>query len=96
MVPIRCDTPWGQTDMPMVTGFMAIPPNHSGQIGRAIFRVLGLDSKIRGDYPASIEAFEAEAIPGAHQVLGIIYDRAGNELPRVVPRLVSVNMQPGY
>ncbi len=110
MLPIRCDTPWSQADVPMVTGLMAIPPNHSGQIGRVVFRVMGLDSKIRGDYPASIETFEAEgsfqravarwpvaeAIPGAHQVLGIVYDKAGNELTRVAPRLVSVNMQPGY
>jgi hypothetical protein len=37
-----------------------------------------------------------EAAPGSYVPLGIVYDRAGNELLRVAPRLVSVNNSPGY
>ena len=62
------------------------------------------------DYPATIETFEAVgnfqravahwpsdvAIPGAYQLTGIVYGKDGNELTRVAPRMVSVNMTPGY
>jgi hypothetical protein len=36
------------------------------------------------------------ATPGLHHVTAILYDRAGQELGRVAPRLVSVGMRPGY
>jgi hypothetical protein len=110
MFPIRCDTPWGQPAKPHVTGWMALPPNFSDQIGKVAFRVLDLDGKKLGEFDVKIETFEAEgnfrrasaqwssdlAIPGAHHLLGVIYDKSGKELTRIAPRLVSVNMQPGY
>jgi len=36
------------------------------------------------------------AAPGTYHLLGIVYDKAGKELTRVAPRMVSANMQPGY
>lgn len=110
MAPIRCDTAWTQKTKPQVTGYMALPPNHQSEIGKVIFRIVGLDGQTLGEFPGMIETFAAEgdfrraradwpaelAVPGAHQVLGIILDPAGKELSRVAPRLVSVNMLPGY
>jgi hypothetical protein len=89
---------------------MAIPPNQSDQIGKVLFRVLGLDGRKLGDYEGKIETFEAEGgfqravaqwpnelvAPGAFHLLGIVHDKSGKELTRVAPRMVSVNMQPGY
>ncbi|HZQ45438.1 MAG TPA: sugar-binding protein [Verrucomicrobiae bacterium] len=110
MAPIHCDTPWGQKTKPHVTGHMALPPNQTDQIGKVVFRILGLDGKKLGDFPGTIETFATDgnfqrataqwptdlALPGAHELLGIIYDKSGKELTRVAPRLVSVNMNPGY
>lgn len=110
MFPIRCDTAWGQPTKPMVTGYMALPPNHAGMIGRVEFEVLGMNGKSLGGFPAKIETFEATgnfrrasaqwpadlAAAGAYHVVGAVYDKAGKELARVAPRLVSVNMTPGY
>ena len=110
MMPIRCDTPWTQNMKPQVTGYLAMPPNQSDQIGKVIFRVLDLKGGTLGEFPGQMETFEAEgnfqravarwpsdlASPGAHQLLGIVYDKGGKELTRVAPRLVSVNMNPGY
>lgn len=110
MMPMRCDTPWGQNTRPQVTAFMAVPPDHADSIGKIAFRLLGLNGKTLGEFPAEIQTFEAEgnfrramarwpsdlAAPGAHQVLGIVYGKSGKELTRVAPRLVSVNMAPGY
>jgi hypothetical protein len=110
MFPIRCDTAWSQKTQPHVTGLMAIPPTHTESIGKVAFRILGLDGKVAGEFPATIETFEQQgkfqrataewptelAVPGAHHVLGVIYDKAGKELTRVAPRMVSVNMTPGY
>jgi Carbohydrate family 9 binding domain-like len=110
MMPIRCDTAWTQSTQPRVTGSMAIPPDQGDQIGKVVFRVLGLDGKTLGDFPGSVETFEEQgrfrraqaqwptelAVPGAHLLLGLVYDRQGQELARVAPRLVSVNMTPGY
>jgi hypothetical protein len=110
MMPIRCDAAWTQDNKPYVTGFMAIPPNHSGEIGKVVFRLLGLDEKAIGDIEGEIETIEAEgnfqravarwpgelAAPGTYHLLGIVYDKSGKELTRVAPRMVSVNMQPGY
>ena len=36
------------------------------------------------------------AAPGLHHVTAIVFDRDGQELTRIAPRLVSVNMNPGY
>lgn len=110
MFPIRCDTVWTQPTKPQVLGYMALPPNHTDQIGKVVFRVVGLDGKTLGDFPAKVESFEPAgnfqrasaqwpndaAIPGAHVLLGIVYDKSGKELTRVAPRMVSVNMTPGY
>ncbi len=110
MMPIRCDTAWTQNSKPQVTGLMVVPPNHSDEIGKVVFRLLGLDEKHLGDFEGEIETFESEgkfqravahwpsdlAAPGSYYLLGIVYDKAGKELTRVAPRMVSANMQPGY
>jgi hypothetical protein len=110
MFPIRCDTPWGQPAKPHVLGYMALPATQTEQIGKVIFRIVGLDGKTLGDFPGTIETFEPEgnfqrasaqwpadlAPPGAHQLLGLVYDKSGKELTRLAPRMVSMNMTPGY
>lgn len=110
LCPIRCDTAWSQPGKPQVLGYMALPPNHTAAIGRVAFRVVGLDGEKLGEFEGKIETFEAQgnfrrasaqwpndlAVPGAHQLLGIVYDPSGKELARIAPRLVSVNMAPGY
>jgi len=110
MMPIRCDTAWGQDAKPHVTGYIALPPDQADQIGRVIFRIIGLNGSTLGEYPGKLETFESEgnfqrmtaqwpsdlATSGTHHLLGIVYDRNGKELTRVAPRMVSVNMVPGY
>jgi hypothetical protein len=110
MMPIRCDTPWGQPGKPQVTGYLAVPPDYSDAIGKIVFRISALDGKTLGDYEGKMETFQVEgnfqratakwpsdlATPGAHHLMGIIYDKSGRELTRVAPRMVSANMMPGY
>ena len=110
MMPMRCDTAWTQKEKSQITGYMALPPNQADVVGKVVFRILGLDGSTLGDFPARIETFSSEghfqraignwptdlAVPGAHQVCGIVFDKSGKELTRVAPRLVSVNMNPGY
>ncbi|MEK7675829.1 MAG: hypothetical protein AAB676_08365 [Verrucomicrobiota bacterium] len=110
LCPIRCDTAWTQNTKPHVTGYLAIPPGQAGQIGKVAFRILDLKGETLEEFAGKTETFEAEgnfqravaqwpsdlAVPGAHHLLGIIYDLSGKELARVAPRLVSVNMAPGY
>ena len=110
MFPIRCDTAWGQPGKPHVTGLMALPPNFSDEIGKVAFRVLDLGGKKVGEFDAKIEIFALEgnfrrataqwptelAVPAAHQLVGVVYGKDGKELTRIAPRMVSVNMQPGY
>ena len=110
MLPLRCDTAWDQKTLPHATGYLALPPDHADQIGKVVFQILNLNGAQRGEFPATIETFEADgnfrravaqwpsdlATPGAHHLLGIVYDKSGQELTRVAPRLVSVNMNPGY
>src|ERR1700722_19228560 len=60
MAPIHCDTAWGQPTKPMVTGYMALPPNQDDQIGKVVFRILGLNGKTLGDFPGKVETFEKE------------------------------------
>lgn len=110
MMPIRCDTAWTQDSEPQVTACLALPPDHTDRIGRVVFRLLGVDGRKLGDFPGQMEMFESEgnfqravahwpsdlATPGAHHLLGIVFDKSGQELARVAPRLVSVNMAPGY
>lgn len=110
MTPVRCDTAWTQNSKPQVTAFMALPPNQTEQIGKVIFEVLGTDGKSRGGFEGRVETFQAEgdfkravaqwpadlAPPGAYHLRGVVYDKSGKELTRVAPRMVSVNMSPGY
>jgi hypothetical protein len=110
MMPIRCDTPWTQNTKPQVNGYMAIPPDQADEIGKIIFRISDLNGMVLGEFPGKIETFEAAgnfqravarwpsdlAMPGAHQLAGVVYGKDGNELTRVAPRMVSVNMAPGY
>lgn len=107
--PIRCDVAWSQHTRPMVTGYMALPPN-CDQVGKVMFRVMGLDGKQLGEFPGKVETIQQEGnfqrakaewsydlvAPGAYQLLGIVYDKSGKELGRVAPRMMSVNMSPGY
>ncbi|MDQ6632619.1 MAG: hypothetical protein M3Y82_12850 [Verrucomicrobiota bacterium] len=109
MCPIRCDTAWSQPGKPQVTGYLALPPNRP-EIGKIEFEVFDLNGKPLGHFPGKIEMFETEgnfqravaqwpndlAIPGQHYSLGIVYDKSGKELTRIAPRMVSVNMAPGY
>jgi len=110
MMPLRCDTAWTQPTKAFVTGLMAVPPNQADAVGKYVFRLLDLDGQTLGDFEGKVESINAEgkfqraraewptdlAIPGEHQLIGIVYDKSGKELARVAPRMVSVNMTPGY
>jgi len=110
LTPIRCDTPWTQKTRAMVTGYMALPPNQMDEIAKVGFRLIDLHGNKLGEFPGQIESFSSDqtfkraraewssdlAIPGEYQLLGIAYDKSGKELGRVAPRMVSVNMNPGY
>lgn len=111
MTPMRVDVPWGQPGEPQVVGRIALPPRQENEIGRISFQVLDLSGKILGEFDADQrrdlaaggdfalrEAHwpAATAAPGACEVRAIVYDKAGKELSRVAPRLVSVNMEQGY
>ncbi len=89
---------------------MALPPNRDEQIGKVMFRLLGLDGTQLAEFPGTIATFEKEgnfrrakaewpydlAPAGAYQLLGIIYDKSGAELGRVAPRLMSANWVQGF
>jgi hypothetical protein len=110
LCPVRCDTAWTQETNAFVTGYAALPPNHERWIGRVAFRVLDLEGATLGEYDGQVETLNAEggfyratatwptevAVPGGHHLLAVLYDREGNELARVAPRLVSVNNAQGY
>jgi hypothetical protein len=110
LFPIRCDTAWTQEGKPQVTAHMALPPGRAAEIGKVLFRLLGVDAKPIAEFEARSETFDEAgdfrratarwgidvAAPGAYHVIGMVFDREGKELARVAPRLVSVNMEPGY
>ena len=110
MMPVRCDTDWSQKTKPLVTGLMALPPHHADQVGKIVFRILDTDGRLIEDFAGEVETFGGEgkfqrarahwpvdlAVPGAHLLLGVVYDREGRELTRVAPRMVSVQNSPGY
>jgi len=111
LMPIRCDVPWGQKQTKAhAFGRIALPPNHRDMLGKIVFRLSDLQGKTLGDFEAEAETLEAAgnfatatahwpldlAPPGLSQVQAVIFDRDGRELGRVAPRLVSVNIQPGY
>ena len=111
MMPIRVDLPWSQDGPPHVMGQIAMPPGRRDQIGEVSFNLMDLSGKSLGEYPADRERVldasgnfvvrkarwpAAAAKPGLYQVIAVISDAKGRELARVAPRLVSVNMAPGY
>jgi hypothetical protein len=110
MLPIRCDTAWTQRTKAMVTGKLALPPDHADQIGKVVFRVSSLDGKTLGEYAGQVQTLQeagsfrlAEAQwpsdaapPGLHTLVGIVFDKEGKELCRVAPRMVSAGWVQGY
>jgi hypothetical protein len=111
MMPIRIDTPWSQKDVPHVVAQIAIPPNWHKQIGRVTFHLANLLGKPIGTFAATEETtIQAEhhfvtrsarwsaglSPPGTYTVYAVVYDRTGQELTRVAPRMVSVNSVLGY
>ncbi len=110
MAPVRCDTPWSQPTNALVTGLMALPPDQADQIGKVVFRLLDTEGQKLQDIEGKVETLNAEgrffracaqwsselAVPGRHLLIGVLYDAQGKELARVAPRMVSVNMTPGY
>ncbi|HVR74346.1 MAG TPA: sugar-binding protein [Planctomycetota bacterium] len=111
LMPLRCDTAWSQPGKsPVVTAQIALPPNHASLVGKVLFRLVSLDGGALGEHEGKRETIEEEgsfarmtatwpidaAPPGGYHVLAVILDREGKELSRVAPRLVSVNMSPGY
>ena len=110
LMPIRCDVPWEQPTKGQNQAMISLPPNHSDQIGKIIFRLTDLDDKPLGDFEAQPHTMQAEghfvraianwpldaAPPGGYHVTAIVYDKSGQELTRIAPRLVSTSMRPGY
>ncbi len=110
LMPVRCDTAWTQNTRALVTGLMALPPNHAATIGKIVFRVLDTGGATIGEFEGRVETFGGHgtfrrakaqwpndlAAPGAHFLLGVVYDREGHELTRVAPRMVSVQNSQGY
>jgi hypothetical protein len=110
MMPVRCDTAWGQGTKAHAYGQITLPPNQAGDVGKVVFQLTDLDGKQLGEFEAKPEAINAEAgftraaatwpidiaPPGGHQVTAIVYDKVGKELTRIAPRLVSTSMQIGY
>jgi len=110
MMPIRCDTAWTQQTRALVTGLMALPPHHTDQVGKVVFRILDTEGKVLGEFQGQVESFDGEgkfqraraewptdlAVPGAHLLVGLIFDHQGRELARVAPRMVSVQNSQGY
>ncbi|HZN35916.1 MAG TPA: sugar-binding protein [Pirellulaceae bacterium] len=110
LAPMRCDTPWTQRTKALVTGQVALPPDHADQVGKIVFRVSDLEGKALGEYPAQRRTLheagrfylaEAQwpsdvAVPGLHTVVAVLHGSGGQELCRVAPRLVSAGWVQGY
>ncbi len=111
MMPLRIDVPWSQEGAPHVVGQIAIPPTAGHIVERIVFQVSDLAGMILGEFEASEQRELAPsgdfvvrearwpaalAAPGHFQVVAIAYDAEGGEVTRVAPRMVSVNMEPGY
>jgi hypothetical protein len=110
MMPVRCDTPWGQETKGQVTAYMVVPPNHADLVHKYIFRLMDLNGRAITDYEGKIETINPDgnfkratvrwpidvAAPGAFHLVGMAIDKEGKELARVAPRMVSVHMNPGY
>ena len=112
LMPVRCDTDWAQpATKAYAHGSIIVPPNHADSVGMIVFRLTDLAGKELGEFEAKtaapFEKFGNFAIataawpsdvapPGAHHVTAIVYDKAGKELTRIAPRLVSTTMKKGY
>ena len=110
MMPMRVDLPWSQKTRAHAYGQIAMPVNHADQVGRVVFRIHDLRGTPVADFEATRQVFQRDgnfAVASAHwsidksppaacQILAIIYDKQGNELARVAPRLTSVNWDLGY
>jgi hypothetical protein len=110
MMPVRCDTAWNQPQAARAHGKITMPPNKQDQVGKIVFRLADLAGTTLGEFPAETQTLQKEgnfstaaadwpadiAPPGGHHVTAIVYDRDGQELTRVAPRLVSTSMQQGY
>src|SRR5439155_4661235 len=110
LAPMRCDVPWNQKTKALVTGQVALPPNQAAQIGKIVFTISDLAGKKLGEYAADRKTIQdagrfylAEAqwpadaaISGQHTAVVILFDKNGQELCRVAPRLQSAGMTQGY
>ena len=110
MTPIRIDTAWGQKTKALVTGQIALPPDHADQIGEIQFVISDLAGKQLGEFAAERKTIQENgkfylaearwptdlAAPGQHNVIAIVRDKSGQELTRVAPRLVSAGWTQGY
>jgi hypothetical protein len=111
MMPIRVDLPWKQDAAPVVKASIAMPPNRIQDVGRVIFHLVDLSGKSIGQYEADQEEViqpqgqfvrrsttwpSSVAAPGSYEVYAVVFDREGDELTRIAPRLASVNMEQGY
>lgn len=57
MMPIRCDTDWNPRQVKAhAHALVALPPNFSDTVGKVVVRVLDLEGKTIGDFPAERDA----------------------------------------
>lgn len=110
MMPIRVDVDWTQSGVPLAHAAIAIPPNLLQEIGRVEFRLLDLEGKEIAvleavDAPLGVDPTfvrrtatwpASSTPPGSFHIYAVVYDKGSKELARIAPRLVSVNMEPGY
>ena len=110
LMPMRCDTAWGQAVRARAHGLISLPPNHGQLIGKIVFRLTDLDGRELGVFPATKEIIQKQghfgravaswpndlAPPGGHHVTAIVYHPDGKVLTRIAPRLVSTSVQQGY
>jgi hypothetical protein len=110
MMPVRCDTPWTQPTKALVTGKIALPPDHADQIGKVVFQLNDLEGNKLGEYEGKPKTFQEAgrfaladaqwpsdaAVPGLHTLIAIVYDKHDKELCRVAPRMVSAGWVQGY
>lgn len=111
MAPMRVDVPWSQDGVAEAVGRIAVPPGRRSDVSKVVFELSDLAGRPIGAYPADREVvlekardfavWEARwpvavAPAGGYQAVAVLYGSQGKELARVAPRLVSVNMAPGY
>lgn len=109
MMPVRVDTPWNQKIAAEAQAMISLPPNNTDEVGRIVFQVTDLEGKSLGEFEAVTKQMPGPAFsraiatwpndaasPGGYHVTAIVYDKAGKELTRIAPRLVSTSMQQGY